>query len=84
MRTYEITVTDTGVEQDAKICPYGDIDGDGETGMLDMIRLYNHINETEELTDYAYLCADVDGDGEVGMLDMIRLYGHINETAPLY
>ena len=84
MRTYEITVTDIGVEQDAKICPYGDIDGDGETGMLDMIRLYNHINETEELTDYAYLCADVDGDGEVGMLDMIRLYGHINETAPLY
>ena len=84
MRTYVITVTDTGVEQDAKICPYGDIDGDGETGMLDMIRLYNHINETEELTDYAYLCADVDGDGEVGMLDMIRLYGHINETAPLY
>ena len=52
--------------------------------MLDMIRLYNHINETEELTDYAYLCADVDGDGEVGMLDMIRLYGHINETEPLY
>ena len=84
MRTYVITVTDTGVEQDAKICPYGDIDGDGETGMLDMIRLYNHINETEELTDYAYLCADVDGDGEVGMLDMIRLYGHINETEPLY
>ena len=84
MRTYEITVTDTGVEQDAKICPHGDIDGDGETGMLDMIRLYNHINETEELTDYAYLCADVDGDGEVGMLDMIRLYGHINETEPLY
>lgn len=84
MRTYEIAVTDTGVEQDTKICPYGDIDGDGETGMLDMIRLYNHINETEELTDYAYLCADVDGDGEVGMLDMIRLYGHINETEPLY
>ena len=84
MRTYEITVTDIGVAQDAKICPYGDIDGDGETGMLDMIRLYNHINETEELTDYAYLCADVDGDGEVGMLDMIRLYGHINETEPLY
>ena len=52
--------------------------------MLDMIGLYNHLNETVPLEDYAYACADVTHDSKVDMLDLIRLYNHINETEPLW
>ena len=82
--SYTIEVGGDDVQFDVKICPNGDITGDGEVNMLDMIGLYNGINETEPLEGYAYACADVNADGEVGMLDMIRLYNHINETAPLW
>ena len=83
-REYTIEVAQTDLSQNVKICPVGDINGDGEVNMLDMISLYNHLNETEPLEGYAYACADVNADGEVGMLDMIRLYNHINETELLW
>ena len=83
-REYTIEVAQTDLLQNVKICPVGDINGDGEVNMLDMIGLYNHLNETELLEGYAYACADVNADGEVGMLDMIRLYNHINETELLW
>ena len=83
-REYTIEVAQTDLSQNVKICPVGDINGDGEVNMLDMIGLYNDINETEPLEGYAYACADVNADGEVGMLDMIRLYNHINETELLW
>ena len=83
-REYTVEVAQTDLSQNVKICPVGDINGDGEVNMLDMIGLYNDINETEPLEGYAYACADVNADGEVGMLDMIRLYNHINETELLW
>ena len=83
-REYTIEVAQTDLSQNVKICPVGDINGDGEVNMLDMIGLYNHLNETEPLEGYAYACADVNADGEAGMLDMIRLYNHINETELLW
>ena len=83
-REYTVEVAQTDLSQNVKICPVGDINGDGEVNMLDMIGLYNHLNETEPLEGYAYACADVNADGEVGMLDMIRLYNHINETELLW
>ncbi len=83
-REYTITVGSSNVTQEAKICPIGDVTGDGKVNMKDWNRLYAHVNEVSELTGYAKLCADVTGDGKVNMKDWNRLYAHVNEVNPLW
>ena len=70
--------------QEAKICPIGDVTGDGKVNMKDWSRLYDHISETNPLEDYNLLCADVTGDGKVNMKDWSRLYEHLSEVNPLW
>lgn len=69
------------------ICYYkkiGDINGDGKVNIKDWNRLYEHINETAELSEEEFLRADVNNDGKVNIKDWNRLYEHINETNPLW
>ena len=81
----ELAVTvEADVAQDAKICLVGDANCDGKVNMKDWSRLYDHIGETDELTDYNLLCADTNRDGKVNMKDWSRLYDHISETNPLW
>ena len=67
-----------------KICLIGDINEDGKVNGKDWNRLYEHINETNEIIDYALLCADANKDGKVNGKDWNRLYEHINETNLLW
>ena len=62
----------------------GDINGDGKVNIKDWNTLYNHINETEQLTGYQLLCADINGDGKVNIKDWNRMYDHITEVNPLW
>ena len=62
----------------------GDINGDGKVNIKDWNRLYNHINETEQLNEYELLCADINGDGKVNIKDWNRMYDHITEVNPLW
>ena len=62
----------------------GDINGDGKVNIKDWNILYNHINETEQLTGYQLLCADINGDGKVNIKDWNRMYDHITEVNPLW
>ena len=83
-REYTITLDNSSIDLDTKLCLFGDINNDGKVNGKDWIRLYEHINETNELTDYELLCGDVNKDGRVNGKDWIRLYEHINETNPLF
>lgn len=59
----------------------GDVNGDGVINVIDMQRLYTHLNGTDLLS--ATDAADVTLDGQVNVLDMQRLYTHLNGTNPL-
>ena len=83
-REYTITVGSSNVTQEAKICPIGDVTGDGKVNMKDWNRLYDHVNEVSSLSGYNLQCADVTGDGKVNMKDWNRLYAHVNEVNPLW
>ena len=67
-----------------KILQKGDINGDGKINGKDWNRLYEHINETNLLTEEEFERADVNNDGKVNGKDWNRLYEHINETNPLF
>ncbi len=60
----------------------GDVNGDGSVNMKDWIRLKNHLNKSDILTDLSG--ADVNGDGSVNMKDWIRLKNHLNKSDPLF
>ena len=67
-----------------KICLLGDVTGDGKVNTKDWNRIYDHVEETSLLTDYALACGDVNGDGKVNTKDWNRIYDHVEETNPLW
>ena len=62
----------------------GDVTGDGKVNTKDWNRIYDHVEETSLLTDYALACGDVNGDGKVNTKDWNRIYDHVEETNPLW
>jgi hypothetical protein len=68
-----------------KLCPIGDVSGDGKLNMGDTARIYSHIRGSSLQTDdYALACADASGDGKLNMGDISRVYSHIRGTKPLF
>lgn len=59
---------------------YGDVSGDGRINMSDLIKVRNHILETNLLTGDFLLAGDVSRDGKVNMSDLIKIRNHILET----
>ena len=85
-REYTVTVTDADVKQDVKICPKGDVNGDGETDIMDCSLAQRYIRELTDLDPYQIACGDVSGtgDGELDIQDVSRILRHIRELAMLY
>lgn len=83
-REYEIVVGDESLTQDAKICPVGDVTGDGTVNVKDFQRLLRHVNKTSLLSGYALACGDVTNEGSCNVKDFQRLLRHVNKTNPLF
>ena len=85
-REYTVTVSDTNVTQDVKISPKGDVNGDGETDIMDCSLAQRYIRELTTLDAYQIACGDVSGtgDGELDIQDVSRILRHIRELAMLY
>ncbi|MBQ7957984.1 MAG: InlB B-repeat-containing protein [Clostridia bacterium] len=62
----------------------GDINGDGKINVVDYSSVLRHAKKTENLEDYAFLCADVDGNGRVTVSDYARILRHVKKTDPLW
>ena len=85
-REYTVTVDNDEVTQDVKLCPKGDVNGDGETDIMDCSVAQRYIRELTTLDDYQIACGDVSGtgDGELDIQDVSRILRHIRELAMLY
>ncbi|MBQ9471815.1 MAG: dockerin type I repeat-containing protein, partial [Ruminococcus sp.] len=85
-REYSVTVADADVTQDVKINPKGDVNGDGETDIMDCSLAQRYIRELTDLDPYQIACGDVSGtgDGELDIQDVSRILRHIRELAMLY
>ncbi len=83
---YKITVKDKDVIQNVKLCPKGDVNGDGETDIMDCSLAQRYIRELTPLDNYQIRCGDVSGtgDGELDIQDVSRILRHIRELAMLY
>ena len=83
-RDYEITVSgDT--EQDVKICPLGDISGDGKVTTKDYAMANAHAQKVTFQTGYALKCGDVlKGDGKITTADAARINAAAQKINPLW
>ena len=80
-RDYEITVSGDTV-QDAKICPMGDVSGDGKVTTKDSAVANAAAMKTSPLTGYALKCGDVvKNDGKVTTADASRINAHAMKTS---
>lgn len=56
----------------------GDINGDGNVNLVDLMMCLNHVSGEETLTDSAFIAADINGDGEVNLTDLMRLLNFLS------
>ena len=59
-----------------KICPVGDVSGDGRIRIIDVSMLYSSFRGLSSLSEYALTCGDVSGDGRIRIIDVSMLYSH--------
>lgn len=64
VKTYEIVI-------------YGDVNGDGDINVLDMIRVNRHVLELGKLSGSYLQAADANRDGNANVLDMIYINRHV-------
>ena len=84
-RKYNVLVFGNRTEN-VEILPIGDVAPKaGVVNIRDVNVLYNHVMETEPITDeYLLQCGDVDNKNGVNIRDVNALYNHVMETALLY
>lgn len=62
----------------------GDVNLDGKVNIVDVQRLYAHLNGSNPLvTQESLAIADVNTDGKINIVDVQRLYAHLNGSNPL-
>lgn len=77
-RSYPVTVSSEDVHVDVKLCPLGDVTGDGSLNIGDTARIYAHVRGTNIIEDaYTLQCADVNQDGNVNIGDTARSYAAV-------
>ena len=81
-REYAVTVVSAPVVQAIKIYMLGDINEDGSINIQDVIRLLNHVNNSNTISDTKH--CDINKDGAVNIQDVIRLLNHVNNNQPLF
>ena len=89
-REYPINITGAAAKQDVKICPLGDVDGNGKVQAADAMKAYQHAQgkADAQLTGYAFLCADVapvgNPNGKVQAADAMVIYQQAQGKHPLF
>ena len=84
-RTYGITVANTDIEDfDVKIHLLGDINGDGDVDVTDVMRVNSHAKEQHPLIGYELDCGDVWKDGDIDVSDVMLVNSHAKEVNPLW
>ncbi len=65
--------------------PYviGDINGDGEINLLDLMQCLNHVAKKITLGGNAFLAADINKDGYVNLLDLMRLMKFLSKKTTI-
>ena len=83
-REYAVTVSGT-TTLDVKLCPVGDVSGDGKVTTKDYAMANAHAQKVSLLSGYALKCGDVlKGDGKITTADAARINAAAQKVDPLW
>ena len=60
----------------------GDISGDGQINLVDLMQCLNHVGRKEILSGEVLQAADIDQNGNVNLVDLMRLLNYVGRKAP--
>ncbi len=83
-REYSVTVGTEMVTLNVEVWLLGDVNGDGDVTVKDKKVIFNHMEGTSTLTDYAFAVGDVDGNGDIVAKDKKMIYNHIEGNSLLW
>ena len=78
-----VTITGTIEDKSFTISVTGDINGDGNVTVLDLLRCQKHILKTISLGGAQNFASDTNFDGKINVLDMLKIQKHILGTSKL-
>lgn len=81
-QTIKLT-TPSGETKTFTITVIGDISGDGEATLLDLLKIQKHLLKSNILTGYEYTAGDTNGDAQITILDLLRVQKHILKSITL-
>ncbi|MBQ9941923.1 MAG: hypothetical protein IJP03_02830, partial [Christensenellaceae bacterium] len=62
---------------------YGDVNGDSEITLVDLLRIQKHLLGTQSITGASATAADVSRDGEITLVDLLRVQKHLLGTSSI-
>ena len=83
-REYQVTIGTSNATCDVKICPIGDVNGDGKINIIDVNRANLYFKKKLTLTDYEVCCSDVTGEGKVNITDVNKINLHFKKKISLW
>ncbi len=73
----KVNITYQDESQQYQIVIYGDVSGDGQIDILDLLKVQKHIMEASVLENSYNKAADTNQDGVVNIVDLLRVQKHI-------
>ncbi len=74
---YSVYISSGGTSKTYNVVIYGDVNGDGDITILDLLRVQKIILNTTNLSAVYRSAADVNKDGSVTILDLLKVQKHI-------
>ena len=84
LRTLDkLIITGTSETKSFDIAVRGDLNGDGDITILDLLKCQKHLLGSSKLTDVRFYAADTNYDGDITILDLLKIQKHILGSSKL-
>ena len=84
LRTLDrLVITGTSETKSFDIAIRGDLNGDGDITILDLLKCQKHLLGSSKLTDVRFYAADTNYDGDITILDLLKIQKHILGSSKL-
>ena len=84
LRTLDkLIITGTSETKSFDIAIRGDLNGDGDITILDLLKCQKHLLGSSKLTDVRFYAADTNYDGDITILDLLKIQKHILGSSKL-
>lgn len=80
---YVVKITNNNKTETLKIVIYGDVNGDGNVTVVDLLKVQKHILNTENLSDSYKEAADANKDHNITVVDLLAVQKQVLGTASI-